>query len=263
MKTFLRGLLTIWLTILLIVLVFVLSVKNVLTDTVEVMVKDTFREEISKTSEELEMLEIDIDSINEVIENNKRIGEIVNIFYDATIDYLVNNTNVNIDVREELDNFIDSYREILEEYNIYITEKDKQELVDGISDVLNDVLEKDLAEFKNSMDAETKQIIDAYVFLTSVTFKLIVIGLIIVTLVLIALLKKSYFKWLSNFGVSSLIGGILLVILEFIITTSLLEQENIKISLDSLSIGGYVLIGLGILSIVLNIVFSKLKESKE
>lgn len=263
MKSFLRGLLTIWLTILLIVLVFVLSVKNVLTDTVEVMVKDTFREEISKTSEELEMLEIDIDSINEVIENNKRIGEIVNIFYDATIDYLVNNTNVNIDVREELDNFIDSYREILEEYNIYITEKDKQELVDGISDVLNDVLEKDLAEFKNSMDAETKQIIDAYVFLTSVTFKLIVIGLIIVTLVLIALLKKSYFKWLSNFGVSSLIGGILLVILEFIITTSLLEQENIKISLDSLSIGGYVLIGLGILSIVLNIVFSKLKESKE
>jgi len=265
MKAFLRGIFTTWLTFLLIGLGLVLSLKGILVDTADTFIKKEITNNVVKTIENYNDEKISeevITKVKDTIENNKEVKKIVNTHFDKIVTTLSDKeVNINIDVTEELNSIIDAVEQILKDNGVTITEAQKQKLLNSVStDEVNYLVNEVVTEAKQSITPETKVVLDAYNFLTGQTLRLIIIALIGITLLLIALLKKSIYKWLSNFGVAAIISGtvvgILLPLLVNTILDTFLKDSNMTISIKSLNNYGYILIALGVISIILKIVIS-------
>lgn len=265
MKSFFRGLLTIWIIILLVILGIVLSLKNMLVNTADEIIKKEVTNTIVDEIENYTNKRIPEEVINEVedtIENNKEIKEIVNTYFDEMIDILSNKEdNTEIDVAEELNNLIDDGEKILNKNNITIPEEEKQKLLSiASSEEVNDLINSTITEAKQSMNSEILIALDIYNFLTDPSTKLIIIALIIISLLFIALLKKSAYLWLSNFAVASILSGIFVGILVPILIDSILKaiasEVKFSISTNSLTTYGYTLIILGVISIIIKALIS-------
>lgn len=134
------------------------------------------------------------------------------------------------------------------------------------SDEVNNLVNDAISDIKNDLDSNVVVIIDTYSFITSTTFKIIMIGLMVLTLLLIALLKRSVYSWLSNLGTASILTGVLMAFaVPFLIDQVMLMlelKEKINISISSIVTYGYVTLAIGIVSIIINTVISKLNKDK-
>lgn len=266
MKVFLRGLLTIWLFVLLVVFGIIINVKSVLVNTTDVIIKKEIKENVVTIVEKLdeEVPKDVITKIEKQIDENKKLKKIMDNYYDQIIKAFGNNGTIQIEIEKQLETLIDNSEDILKEYNIIITEETKKEMLNTVSSSeINEIVNDSISEAKSNMSDDVKTVLDIYVFATSLTFKMILVGLMLVTIVMIAFLKKSYFKWLSNFGVSSTLAGMIFAIVLPTLVSALLmdiiQENNMVIDLMSFHTYGYILIGIGILSIILNIVIPKLR----
>ncbi len=267
MKTFLRGIITIFITILLIGLGVIISLKGMLIDTTDSIVKQELTNnivDVIETTTDEKLSEEVKNKVEDTITNNKEITKIIDTSWDKIIEILSDeNAEITIDVNKELSSIIDDGEKILNDHGITITESDKEELLSTVSsEEINNVVNEMASEIRSDMTSETKMVLDIYNFLTSSTLKIAIIAVVIVGLLLIALLKKSYYGWLSNFATASIIsGGVVGIIFKFLINSifaSLEAESNITISTSSLSTYGYTLIILGIIAIIINIVLSKI-----
>ena len=101
----------------------------------------------------------------------------------------------DLDISKELENIINNSEDVLKEYGITISEEDKKELLNEVSgEEINKTFNESVMEFKKEMTSEDKTILNIFSFITSTSFKLMLIGGVIVLLVLIALLKKSFYN---------------------------------------------------------------------
>ena len=273
MKKFIKGLLigilTSWIAILFILFGIVSGVKNILVDTLDVIIKDELKSGITEVLEDFSDEEVSEETIKEIekqIDANPGIKQITSDIYDAFLTGLSGDEiNVEIDVAKEVEAFINENEETLKEYGIELTEEEKEELLEAVSSSeINDIVNETLAEMKEDITDEAQTAIDIYVFFTGPIFKVILIGLIIVALVLIALLKKSYYGWLSNLGSATIIVGILLgVLLPVVVSTIITELESeVTISTGFLSTYGYILIAIGVVSLITYIILNKKLKPK-
>ena len=267
MKGFLRGLLTIWMALILTTLGLVLSLKGILVNTADTIIKKEISTKVVDEIKNYKSEEISEEVINEVkdtIENNKEIKKLMDTYYDKVIDILVNDSNEKIDISNDLNTIIDKGEKILNDNGITITKEQKDELLSMVStDEVNNMVNDTIVEVKENLTGETKVVLDTYKFLMSNTFRLILVALLVISLVLIALLKRSYYKWLSNLGGASISAGIIIGILmpyliDFIL--GMVDTDDLTISTSSLNTYGYILITIGVLSIIINIVISKVLE---
>lgn len=269
MKKFLRGLLTIVLTFLLIALGIVLSFKTMLINTADQMIKREMTHQFINTMQEQnsEVDEEAIQKIKETIEKNETIQDIMNTYFDQVIEILGSEEELKINITEDLNTLVDEGEKILKEYGITITPAEKEELLDMVSmEEVNTLLNETLAEAKQNLPEQIKEEIKIYQFIMGPTFKVMLCGVILLDLLFIALLKKSAYKWLSNLGGSSLIVGLFI---GFVIPLSIdkllktLDNENLfAFNTEALANYGYVLIGIGIVAYVLEFTLKKTIEKK-
>ena len=269
MKKFLRGLLTIALTFLLIALGIVLSFKTMLINTADQMIKREMTHQFINTMQEQnsEVDEEAIQKIKETIEKNETIQDIMNTYFDQVIEILGSEKELKINITEDLNTLVDEGEKILKEYGITITPAEKEELFDMVSmEEVNTLLNETLAEAKQNLPEQIKEEIKIYQFVMGPTFKVMLCGVILLDLLFIALLKKSAYKWLSNLGGSSLIVGLFI---GFVIPLSIdkllktLNNENLfAFNTEALANYGYVLIGIGIVAYVLEFTLKKTIEKK-
>lgn len=269
MKKFLRGLLTIALTFLLIALGIVLSFKTMLINTADQMIKREMTHQFINTMQEQnsEVDEEAIKKIKETIEKNETIQDIMNTYFDQVIEILGSEEELKINITEDLNTLGDEGEKILKEYGITITPAEKEELLDMVStEEVNTLLNETLAEAKQNLPEQIKEEIKIYQFVMGPTFKVMLCGVILLDLLFIALLKKSAYKWLSNLGGSSLIVGLFI---GFVIPLSIdkllktLDNENLfAFNTEALANYGYVLIGIGIVAYVLEFILKKTIEKK-
>lgn len=269
MKKFLRGLLTIALTFLLIALGIVLSFKTMLINTADQMIKREMTHQFINTMQEQnsEVDEEAIQKIKETIEKNETIQDIMNTYFDQVIEILGSEKELKINITEDLNTLVDEGEKILKEYGITITPAEKEELLDMVSmEEVNTLLNETLAEAKQNLPEQIKEEIKIYQFVMGPTFKVMLCGVILLDLLFIALLKKSAYKWLSNLGGSSLIVGLFI---GFVIPLSIdkllktLDNENLfAFNTEALANYGYVLIGIGIVAYVLEFTLKKTIEKK-
>lgn len=272
MKGFLRGILTIWITVLLMTFTLLLSVKGIIIDTADTMMKKELTENIVNTIVENSSSDISdevLDEVKDTIENNPEIKQMMDKYFNQALDILSSDDSTErIDVSKELSGLIDEGEKILNNHGITMTEEQKEELNSiASSDEINNLVNDTIQEVKEDLPSSTRGILKTYKSLTSGSMKVGVIILIIVSLVLIALLKKSYYKWLSNFGGALLVSGIIIGVVFSLLFNTLLSiieaEEDLGISVSSLNTNGYILIFLGVTSIVLNIVISKFLTKKK
>ena len=187
----------------------------------------------------------------------------MNKYFDKIIAVLSSKEDsVDIDVAKEIEEIINDSEDLLEEHGVTISEEEKEELIEALSsDELNDAVNEALTEMKSNMDSDVKAVFDFYVSVTSSSFKIVVIALIAIALVIIALLHKNYYGWLFNLGIASIITGVLLgLALPSLIDAVIAEmssESDVILSTVAFSRYGYILLAVGVVSIVAKIFIGK------
>lgn len=196
---------------------------------------------------------------------DKEVQELIDKYVNSTIVGVTDpNAIKNVDLSEDVINYIKENKEVLEsKYGIAIDD----EKIDGIKDddafknLTDDYLKK-VQIASDSLTSTQKKMIKAYNFVCSLAFKIIMIVLIIIDVVLIALLQKSLYKWINAVGVNLLGSGILTIILGLILhfgINSVISKMKLSLKFNFLQIS---LVGLvsTIIGIILMIIYFIIKK---
>lgn len=273
MKGFIRGLLTIFIMISLIIFGLVNSIKEVMVDATEKTVKreiktgvldivENYVQDTESVSEEV------ISKVEEEIDKNPNIKKLMDDYYDKIIGVLSGKEeSIEIDAVKEIENLINDSEEILNDYGVTLTEEDKKEMLSVVSSSeVNTIVNDAIVDVKNNMSSDVKAVINTYAFLISGTFKIVLVAMVVVSLVFIALLKKSFYRWLTNLGIASLVSGVVVgVILPMIISViieGVASDGGLEVTTSSLNTYGYGLIILGVVAIIGNIIISKIENKR-
>lgn len=267
MKSILTSLLSIFITLILIVLGISISVKNVITETVTIIIKEEITNKIVETSNEettkLTNEEIK-EKVDEILKKNKEINNFVNSSFDKLMKVLNDEIKINeINFESEVNDLLETITPLLNEYGITITDEMKNEIMSYVkTEEANNFINKTITEIKESLPENMNVMITTFTNLVSMKYKIFLISLIIVFLTIIALIKKSYYSWTINLSIPSIITGIFYTSFTYLIN-DLIETEEITINMNSLKNYGILNIILGIVLLIIYIVLNKKLKNKQ
>ena len=271
MKKFLNVFLTIIMVCVIIVLCINLSIRKMSAKTVadaiviqEVggKVKEVLNESFPDVSNE------NIDKVEDIIKGNDTLNNITGEFLDQ-VTYTINN-NKEIEttgILEEISDVIDKSIPELEEA---IGKRISQEQIDEIKTKLtkkDSLLQnkiKNTVEKIQTSTPRTKQFIKIYDILSNNLTKIICIIGIIIIVVLLGVINKSYFKWTLFSGIGLLVSGVILGLflplvvnaMEFTIGMRILGM-SIDIPVDSLWMSGLICGGIGIILLFIYMILNR------
>lgn len=271
MKKFLNVFLTIIMVCVIIVLCINLSIRKMSVKTVadaiviqEVSgkVKEVLNESFPDVSNE------NIDKVEDIIEGNDALDNITGEFLDH-VTYTINNDK-EIETTGILEGITDVIDKSIPELEEAIGKKISQEQIDKIKIKLTNKDSLLQNKIKNTVEKiqtsapKTKQIIKTYDILSNNLTKIICIIGIIIIVVLLGVINKSYFKWTLFSGIGLLVSGILLGLflplavnaMEFTIGMRILGM-SIDIPVDSLWMSGLICGGIGIILLVIYMVLNR------
>lgn len=269
-KGFLVSILTVLIAIAIFVLGIVLNFKATLIDTMDVALKNELSKEIVDLTKDItnknpEDIKKEVDK---VLKENKNIKKILDSSYDEILAVIEGEKIADLDISLEIEELVDETVEVLKDYDINLTDDDKKEIMNIVNSAdVNDNINTAIGDLAKEISAENKTALDVYNFITGTTFKIILIGVIIICVALIALIKKSVYKWLIDLGVAGLTVGATISFLIPMIIDWLMdlasENEGIVISVTSLTTYGYIWIGIGLVAVVGNFVLNKVLNKEK
>ena len=272
MKKFLIGLITYILINLVFIYGISFSIKGLVLDTVlkESIIEKIFSDKFNvnnynNNNSGGESTEINnIVGNKELIEkilNDKDTKELINKYVDTTIESISSDKEVDINIEEDIITYIKENKDIVEEVT---GEKITDEQIDELSKELNDkslsnAYKEKINETKSSFSGEQMNVLKSFGFVLSRNFRIILIILIIVNLLLIALIKWSLYKWISNFSYSFGFGGLFLSFVGLIFGYFINTVFKVNISYFNPMVNcGIVFIVIGIVSFIIYIVLNKI-----
>lgn len=269
MKKFLMGICTLIIMICLIFLGIVINLEDAVVDTMNHVVEKEVKESVVvylKDNTTINKEEIE-KGINGLFASDD-VKKIMNQCIDKAFDILTNKSTEAINVTKEVEQLINDSESILKSYGVTLTESQKNELLEMTKDEeINKTIQNAIYEFKESMSPEIQKAVESYAFIRSKAFIYMLLGIIGISLLIIALLQKSYYKWLGELGGSCIFSGVVIgLLVPFIadfISKNLSSQNMYVISTESFKTYGYIVVAIGIISIIIKIVLSKILEKKE
>lgn len=252
-KGFCSFILQVALVIFLILLGFSFALKDTLVD---LIYDQVIKREITNN--------VNVDENKEL----KKIFELEEskIFIEDILNDITSNNETGYDIEKEIIIFVKENKDELSKlYDIAVTDEEINKLEKEIKENnLNDEYNKLKEDFKINLDNDEKMFFDIYNFVVSSTFKIILISISLFNLLLIALLQKSYFKWLRALGIVSIISGIfgfgIGILIDYLLMNAF-KMNALEIGyLSKYSIG--LFIG-GIISIIIYAIISKNNKDKE
>ena len=204
------------------------------------------------------------EDINKLLED-QRVQEIINKYIDITLDNLTSEEIKNIDIESDIINYINENKELIKE----ITGKEvTPEMIEDTKKVieesnLNEAVEDTIESTKKSISTEEKIVLKGYKEIISTKTRIIVIGLIALCLLLIAIIDKSFYKWIKTGSICTIISGILVLLMGFIlklIVTSILPLPSFNVSY--LYKSGLIQLIIGIVILIIYIVLNKVLVKK-
>ncbi len=270
MKKFLIGILTILMIFAFLILGLALNLETTITENIEGIVKEEITSKI--VEEVVKNTNIDKDNvkkeITKVIEKNDVIKNVLDECLNKTIDLFNEKEVGDFDFTNKLDEVIDDSEEILESYGITVTDAEKEKILNTFaSEDFNKEFQSTMKEVQENIPSNVKNTINIILFLRSTTCKVILILIILGSLICIALLKKSYYKWIGNLSKATIISGVfygvLMPMFVNFLNQELVSSERFVLSTVFMNRYGHVLLGLGIIFLILNISFSKTKDKKD
>lgn len=271
MKKFLNILLTVIMVGVTIILCVNLSIRTMSTKTVTnaVVVQEAstgIKEILNSTFPDVS--NETIDKVEDVIKNNDTLNNVTGDLLDQITESINNGSEVKTD--EILLQLSDALDKSIPEIEEAIGKEIPQEQIDKIQTKLADedsTLQnkiKSTVEKIQTATPGTKQFIKTYSTLSDTFTRVVCIISLIVIIVLLGVINKSYFKWTLCSGISSLSSGIIIGLflplvvnaMEFTIGMRVLGM-SIDIPVDSLHFSGLVC---GVIGVVLIVVYVILKR---
>lgn len=279
MKKFLIGLLNVFLSVFIFLLLFSFYGKTIFTGFVtgfigELNTNILDTEFVEKNNNDDSKVKVEKDlTVEELFDSpeykellkNKEVQELIQKYVDTTIIGITDTNALNdVDLTEDIISFIEDNQDLLEEeYNISISDED----IDGLrgNEGLKEFTESYIEGVKSAneeLSNNQKKLIKGYNFICSTLFKIILIFLIIINLFLISLLQKSFYKWINSLGVNLLSSGVLTIVLGLILNFSvngIINRLNLNLKFDFLHISlvGLIASIIGIVFIVIYFIIKK------
>ena len=206
----------------------------------------------------------DSEDINKLLED-ERVQEIINKYIDITLDNLTSEDIKNIDIESDIINYINENKELIKE----ITGKEvTPEMIEDTKKVieesnLNETIEETIVSTKESISTEEKIVLKGYKEIISTKTRIITISLIALCLLLIALIDKSFYKWIKTGSICTIISGILVLLMSFIaklLVTSILPLPSFNVSY--LYKSGLIQLIIGSIILIIYIVLNKILIKK-
>ena len=265
----LKGIGIFFLSLFAFIFVFLLSLslifKNVIQKgVVGSVVKNIIVEEFSSDEKLTDEDRKNIEKVNKVIKTddiNKLVDKLLDE-YEKSLD------NEDYEVSEKTVDFVIDllveYKDLINDItNENVTEKEirSSETRDGITEAFNEVL-GDHPEYNE--DA-VRLAVTSYNLFVSNTFRIILVFLTLLCFALIALIKKSYFKWMKSASKVIVSVGLIVTASYFAIlyafrTINSNTNYNIVINPKYILVLGVVEIVIGICFLIGHIIFDKEEE---
>ena len=238
-------------------------IKGEITSNVIEEIKDTY----SNVSYDL-LEEIEINT-----KNSDEVNKITQKYLDGILDSLSGKGEIEVpNTKEELLTIIEDNEKILEENGIDFTDEQKDHITNELveSGVIDEVYKKLSDELKDNMSDDEEKLVSTYVFIQSNTFRMLCFSSIFILLLIIALLKRSFYRWSVNLGISLVISGLLIILLLPIMVNGLgdifaskLMDQDLSININNIVNYGYVCVMLSALFIIIYIIGNKVTRYNE
>lgn len=268
MKTFIRGILT---TVLVFTFTLIPTIIYAEQTVNQGIVGNYGKEEIARQMTERlgenfpELSEEELNELEENLQNNERVDELVDKYSEKIIRDLSEDNIEDVNFEEDLRTFILENKSTIEDIaGQELTEEEIDMAIDEMiqNEDLNETYKQIITEAKQEMPEESQTMIDSYNNITSENFMIALVITTVISIIIIALLKKPYYKWIVNIAIAgiiaaiftALIGGCMALVLNLAMTS--LEGMSAVSATPIIITSGIMLIA-SILLLVINSILGK------
>ena len=214
MKTFIRGILT---TVLVFTFTLIPTIIYAEQTVNQGIVGNYGKEEIARQMTERlgenfpELSEKELNELEENLQNNEQVDELVDKYSEKIIRDLSEDNIEDVNFEEDLRTFILENKSTIEEASGHeLTEEEIDAAMNEViqNEDLNETYKQIITEAKQEMPEESQTMIDSYNNITSENFMIALVIITVISIIIIALLKKPYYKWIVNIAIAGIISAI-------------------------------------------------------
>lgn len=268
MKTFIRGILT---TVLVFTFTLIPTIIYAEQTVNQGIVGNYGKEEIARQMTERlgenfpELSEKELNELEENLQNNEQVDELVDKYSEKIIRDLSEDNIEDVNFEEDLRTFVLENKSTIEEASGHeLTEEEIDAAIDEViqNEDLNETYKQIITEAKQEMPEESQTMIDGYNNITSENFMIALVIITVISIIIIALLKKPYYKWIVNIAIAgiisaiftALIGGCMALVLNLAMTS--LEGMS-AVSATPIIITSGIMLIISIILLVINSILDK------
>ena len=257
LKKAITGFLFLILVNLIVLLVISCNLKETLVDGI---LKTVIQENIKSTEDSVFynnndiQLDIDNSQIQEIL-NSKEIQGLLEKYMDITIDGIDSNDKLDeINIEKDIIDYLKKNKESLS--NILGQDVTDEMISEAYKDFdskeKSKVFKETIINTRNNLTKSEKLIIKIYKILISKIFKYVILGLIFLNILFLALIQKSFHKWINKLGSALLISGILLLSISLISKLIISGVSGLKgVNISNIQITGVIFLIIGIFMLIL------------
>lgn len=271
MKKVINVFLTIIMACVVVLLVISLSIRTISTKTIS---NAFFEEEVSNNMKEVlantfpDVSSENIDALENVIKDNEAINEVANDLLNHISDSISSGNKVDSEtILNEISVAIDQNVPVIEEaLGKDIPEEQIKEIQSKLTDEnsnLKNQIDQTVDKIEN-MDSSAKQVIKTYDALDNNITKILCIISLVVIIVLLGIINKSFFKWSLFSGISLIASGVIVgMIVPMIVNVvevaigQRLLGTTIDIAVNSLNMAGIICAVIGIVLIIAYVILNR------
>lgn len=276
MKTFIRGFLTTLLIVTFTLIPLVMYVeKTINEDLLGAYLEDTISDNLKenmKSEEVFDLTEEEQQALEEEFENNESLQEFVNKYKDQILKD-INSSEVNkedINFEEDVRQLLLDNKELIEKTTgKTLTDEEYEELIDKEleKENLNIAYEQIVSGAKQGLNEDEQQVLQGYQTLTSEEFIIIASIISVIAIIIIALLKKPYYKWIVNLSIAGIVSALLISLVASalaLVINTVLTSNNLSylVSASPMLITSGIMILVSIILLILNKVLDHTRSKK-
>lgn len=214
----LKGFLKTIITIILVILITTLATTTYLKQTVtEDFIAKVLQEQIGVQLTEslaIEVPEVSKETLEKIkteINNNKKINQLSITLTEQVLQDMATSEENPKEIKQGIKSFILENKNILDqELGKEIPKEQLDQMLTQLeSNATFDQVYQEIVETKSSLTEGGQNLVKLYSWINSTNYTLLFIGGIIFCLICLAALKKSYYKWLVNLSIASIIAAII------------------------------------------------------
>ena len=271
MKTFIRGILTTVLVFTFTLIPTIMYAEQIVNQ--EIIGTYGKEEVIKQMSESLknefpEITDENIKELEDSLRTNETIDNLMNKYTDKIMKDLTTDEIEDINIEEDLKTFIEENKTTIEQVTGQsISDEKIDELLDEVTqnEDINASYKKMIEEAKNSMPEEGQVVLNRYQSVTTDNFMMGLIITSIISIVIIALLKKPYYKWIVNIAIAGIVSALFIALIGGSIALVLnvaIEIETVGISAMPMLITSGIMLLVSIVLIVINSILDSRKAKR-